>query len=125
MEASLPTFLSTMVSASLLDVEVTLKAACHKVLADTSVDKEERQRRAQGMLMIGQAFSQAKGATPSARGEVEAKSVFEGTMMKTMAKAQGQEVHYDDEFISVSAAAEADAAAGDMESEPEPTAESS
>merc|ERR1719231_1061597 len=98
MEASLPTFLSTMVSASLLDVEVTLKAACHKVLADTSGDKEERQRRAQGMLMMGQAFSNAKGATPSARGEVEAKSVFEGTMMKTMAKAQGQEVHDDDEF---------------------------
>lgn len=110
LQESLPTFLETMVSASLLDVEVTLKAACNKVTADTSVDKEVRIQRAQAMLLLGRAFLQAKGATPSARGEVEAKHVFEGTMMKTMAKAQGQEVNYDEEFIPVS----------EMIQEPEP-----
>ena len=42
---------------------------------------------------------QAKGTSKAARGELEAKQVLEGTMHRTMAKAQGQEVDDDDDFI--------------------------
>jgi len=117
MEQSLPTFLETMVAASLLDVEVTLKAAGKKVLDDTSVEKEVRISRARGMLMLGEAMSKAMGATPAARGEIEAKNLFEGTMMKTMAKAQGQEVHDDDNVYDIHNQAEAEAAEAEVEAE--------
>lgn len=100
LDKSLPTFLDTMVTASLLDVEITCKAACKKVLEDTSVTVEVRKRRAHALLLLGMEMSKATGATKSARGEVEAKQVLEGTMMKTLAKVQGQEVNDDDEFMS-------------------------
>ena len=38
--------------------------------------------------MLGRAMLEGKGATPAARGEIEAKNLFEGTMMKTMAKVR-------------------------------------
>ena len=98
MNNSLPVFMETMVSASLVDVEVTLKQVCKKVLKDTGVDEFKRDRRARAMLLLGLALVKAKGVNKAARGEVEPKSVIEGTMMKTMAKAQGQEVDDDDDF---------------------------
>ena len=98
MNNSLPVFMETMVSASLVDVEVTLKQVCKKVLKDTGVSEAVRDRRAQAMLIMGNKFLLAKGVNKAARGEVEPKSVIEGTMMKTMAKAQGQEVDDDDDF---------------------------
>jgi len=99
MEGSLPVFLSTLVSASLLDVEVTLKMVCKKVLHDHSVDDVARSRRGAALRIIGLAFQKAKGTNKQARGEVDAKHVIEGTMMRTMAKAQGQEVDDDDDFV--------------------------
>mmetsp|Transcript_48320 Transcript_48320/g.61992 ORF Transcript_48320/g.61992 Transcript_48320/m.61992 type:complete len:770 (-) Transcript_48320:234-2543(-) len=101
MEGSLPVFLSALVSASLLDVEVTLKPVLKKVLDDHSVTEEHRTKRARALLMMGTAFVAAVGANKGARGEVEAKHVLEGTMMKTMAKAQGQEVDDDDDYASL------------------------
>lgn len=101
METSLPVFLSALVSASLLDVEVTLKPVLKKVLNDHSVSEEVRTERARGLAVMGTAFVAAKGANKGARGEVDAKHVLEGTMMKTMAKAQGQEVDDDDDYASL------------------------
>ena len=73
--------------------------------------------RARGMLMLGEAMSKAVGATPAARGEIEAKNLFEGTMMKTMAKAQGQEVHDDDNVYDIHNQAETAAAEAEVEAE--------
>lgn len=53
------------------------------------------------MCVIGTKFVSAKGANKAARGEVDAKHVLEGTMMKTMAKAQGQEVDDDDDYMEM------------------------
>jgi hypothetical protein len=96
METSLPVFLETMVAASLLDVEVTLKGVCKRVLNDHGVDEHARAARARGLRKLGRAMEKAVGLNKAARGEVEAKHVLEGTMMRTMAKAQGQEVDDDD-----------------------------
>jgi len=46
---------------------------------------------------MGKAFLAAKGTTKAARGELDPKHVLEGTMSKTMAKAQGQEVDDEDD----------------------------
>jgi len=97
MEGSLPVFMSAMVAASLLDVEVTLKEVTKKVLGDFGVDEATRDNRARALRILGAKFIAAKGTTKAARGEVDAKYVLEGTMMKTMAKAQGQEVDDDDD----------------------------
>lgn len=97
MESSLPVFMQTMVAASLLDVEVTLRDVCKKVLGDHGVPLEQRVLRGHALKLLGRAFLKAKGASKAARGELDAKHVLEGTMSKTMAKAQGQEVHDDDD----------------------------
>jgi hypothetical protein len=101
MESSLPVFMSALVSASLLDVEVTLKPVLKKCLDDHGITEEQRLRRAKGLLIMAGQFIAAKGANKGARGEVDAKHVLEGTMMKTMAKAQGQEVDDDDDFMAM------------------------
>ena len=97
MESSLPVFMQTMVAASLLDVEITLRDVCKKVLGDHGVPLEQRVLRAKALKLLGKAFLKAKGTSKAARGELDAKHVLEGTMSKTMAKAQGQEVHDDDD----------------------------
>ena len=97
METSLPVFMQTMVAASLLDVEVTLRDVCKKVLGDHGVPMEQRVLRAKALRLMGKAFLKAKGPTKAARGELDPKHVLEGTMSKTMAKAQGQEVDDEDD----------------------------
>mmetsp|Transcript_50043 Transcript_50043/g.113605 ORF Transcript_50043/g.113605 Transcript_50043/m.113605 type:complete len:343 (-) Transcript_50043:187-1215(-) len=117
MDQSLPVFLETMVSASLLDVAVTLKEVTKKVLNDHSVSSEDRVKRAKALRVMGKSFARAKGSTKAARGEVAAKSVIEGTMMRTMAKAQGQEVDDGDfaDGMVEAEAAEADEGQGAAE----------
>ena len=97
METSLPVFMQTMVAASLLDVEITLRDVCKKVFGDHGVSLEQRVLRAKALRIMGKAFLAAKGTTKAARGELDPKHVLEGTMSKTMAKAQGQEVDDEDD----------------------------
>ncbi|KAI8612476.1 X-domain of DnaJ-containing-domain-containing protein [Chytriomyces sp. MP71] len=69
LENSLPTLVETMWNITVLDVESTLRKVCFKVLKDSSVSSDERTKRAEGMLMMGQVFS--KKAIPFSAGLTE------------------------------------------------------
>merc|ERR1711924_525627 len=45
---------------SVVDIESTLRSACHKVLYDHSVDVSERLKRAQAMRIVGEVFKAEK-----------------------------------------------------------------
>ncbi|KAJ3351273.1 3-dehydroquinate dehydratase (3-dehydroquinase), partial [Entophlyctis luteolus] len=55
-EENLGTIVETMWNITVLDVEATLRKVCFKVLKDSSVTRDERVARAQGMLMMGEVF---------------------------------------------------------------------
>ncbi|KAJ3027508.1 UNVERIFIED_CONTAM: hypothetical protein HDU68_003696 [Siphonaria sp. JEL0065] len=57
-EENLGTIVETMWNITVLDVESTLRKVCFKVLKDSSVSKEERVKRAEGLLIMGQVFQQ-------------------------------------------------------------------
>jgi hypothetical protein len=54
--------LEVMWSLSVLEIEATLRSACHKALADRSVNKESRKRRAEGLIIMGDIFLQHAGS---------------------------------------------------------------
>ncbi|KAJ3119264.1 hypothetical protein HK100_000394 [Physocladia obscura] len=57
-EENLGTIVETMWNITVLDVESTLRKVCFKVLKDSSVSREERNARAEGLLIMGQIFQQ-------------------------------------------------------------------
>ncbi|KAJ3073745.1 hypothetical protein HDU98_000808 [Podochytrium sp. JEL0797] len=57
-EENMGTIVETMWNITVLDVESTLRNVCFKVLKDSSVTKEERIQRAEGLLIMGNMFQQ-------------------------------------------------------------------
>uniref|UniRef100_A0A7S3K2U7 J domain-containing protein n=1 Tax=Aureoumbra lagunensis TaxID=44058 RepID=A0A7S3K2U7_9STRA len=53
-------FLEVMWRITVVDVESTLRGACHKLLYDHSVDLDTRLRRAKGLIILGEVFSSRK-----------------------------------------------------------------
>lgn len=60
---------------SVVDIESTLRSACHKVLYDHSVDVSERLKRAQAMRIVGEVF----------KAEKSQKGTWQEQMMEQMA----------------------------------------
>ena len=60
---------------SVVDIESTLRSACHKVLYDHSVDVSERLKRAQAMRIVGEVF----------KAEQSQKGTWQEQMMEQMA----------------------------------------
>lgn len=49
-------FLEVMWRISVVDIESTLRSACHKVLYDNGVDFKQRMQRARNLVVLGEAF---------------------------------------------------------------------
>jgi len=56
-QAMMLSFLDVMWKISVVDIESTLRVACHKVLYDHSVDLPTRLRRAKALALVGKAFA--------------------------------------------------------------------
>jgi hypothetical protein len=65
---------------TVVDVEATLRAACHKVLYDTRVDAAARLRRASALLLLGGAFARAAADADHAE-------TWQESLAKTMQQA--------------------------------------
>ncbi len=52
------TLLETLWNYTVVDVEGTIRSVCTKVLKDSSVPFEDRVKRGEGLLMIGQIFKE-------------------------------------------------------------------
>lgn len=59
-EQSLPLMLDAMWAANTLDIEATVRHVCKKVLNDPQATKDVRNRRANGLLQLGNIFYNAK-----------------------------------------------------------------
>merc|ERR1711938_185824 len=57
---------------TVVDVETTLRAACHKVLNDHGAARETRLARARGLAIVGRAFRAAAAASGYSGNAVEA-----------------------------------------------------
>lgn len=73
-------FLEVMWRITVVDVEATLRAACHKVLYDTRVDAAARLRRASALLLLGGAFARAAADADHAE-------TWQESLAKTMQQA--------------------------------------
>ncbi|KAI9342947.1 X-domain of DnaJ-containing-domain-containing protein [Obelidium mucronatum] len=81
-EENLGTIVETMWNITVIDVESTLRKVCFKVLKDSSVSKEERVKRAEGLLIMGHIFQQH--SVPFTKG------LEEMTVKMKMAQAHGE-----------------------------------
>ncbi|KAJ3078677.1 hypothetical protein HDU99_000438 [Rhizoclosmatium hyalinum] len=81
-EDNLGTIVETMWNITVLDVESTLRKVCFKVLKDSSVSKEDRVKRAEALLLMGQCFQQ------------HAKQFTEGLEEMTMKMKMAQAAHH-------------------------------
>eukprot|EP00635_Sarcinochrysidales_sp_CCMP3193_P013881 CAMPEP_0118905434 /NCGR_PEP_ID=MMETSP1166-20130328/9441_1 /TAXON_ID=1104430 /ORGANISM="Chrysoreinhardia sp, Strain CCMP3193" /LENGTH=601 /DNA_ID=CAMNT_0006844705 /DNA_START=68 /DNA_END=1873 /DNA_ORIENTATION=+ len=55
-------FLEVMWRITVVDVESTLRSACHKLLYDHAVDLDARLRRAKALIIVGKAFAKRKNS---------------------------------------------------------------
>ncbi|KAJ3016630.1 UNVERIFIED_CONTAM: hypothetical protein HDU68_012105 [Siphonaria sp. JEL0065] len=67
------TLVDTVWHASVMANESTLRTVCHKVLHDCSVNKQVREKRAEGLLLMGKAFQSVKYTTSEGLNEVSTK----------------------------------------------------
>lgn len=96
-EASLPAFLELAWAINVQDVTRTLTGACNKLFTDNAdvLDTNARVQRAQGVYILGREFyslGEAAG-TNSNNQSIDIKTRAEVAAMKTLAKAQGQEMN--------------------------------
>ena len=64
--------LEVMWRLTVVDVETTLRAACHKVLNDHGAPRETRLARARGLAIVGRAFRAAAAASGYSGNAVQA-----------------------------------------------------
>lgn len=79
-QKSFGSLVETLWSYTVVDVESTLRSVCIKVLKDSSVPKEVREKRAEGLLIMGEIFAQ--------KGQSEEKALEELT-----ARFAGEQIH--------------------------------
>merc|ERR1719148_256925 len=79
--------IETLWNVSVLDIESTLRRACHKLDKDASVSAEVRVSRAKGLWQMGRIFEE-KGVSAE-----EGLAAFEKQMMEGMEVAQNIEKH--------------------------------
>lgn len=86
----MPHVVEAMWSASLIDIESTVKRACKKVLYDKagSAPKAQKVRRAKGLLLLGKIFMDARAKEGQS---TDAMKAFEQAMMATMQRARDAE----------------------------------
>jgi hypothetical protein len=63
--------METLWNYTVVDVESTLRSVCTKVLKDCSVSLEDRIKRAEGLIIIGQVFQSFGRSAEDGLGEVE------------------------------------------------------
>lgn len=63
--------METLWSFTVVDVESTLRSVCTKVLKDSSVPFEDRVKRGEGLLLMGQIFQQSGVSAETGLGELE------------------------------------------------------
>mmetsp|Transcript_52097 Transcript_52097/g.156329 ORF Transcript_52097/g.156329 Transcript_52097/m.156329 type:complete len:792 (-) Transcript_52097:1935-4310(-) len=100
LEESLPAILELAWAVNQRDITRTLKRVCRKLFTDAAVSVEDRQKRAEGVLILGREFyavgrkNGGENLQVSDTGNIKARA--EVAVMTTMAKAQGQEVSEND-----------------------------
>lgn len=124
---TLPAFLEFAWAINKRDIQSTIRAVCKKVFDDSSVSKDLRLRRAEGVRILGREFLSIGKITKKAKpgeGKMDSddiKARVEVATRHTMAMAQGQEVSEDDpeEAIrmakQISLDAKNDASSGEQE----------
>lgn len=98
-EESLPVILDLAWAINMRDIHRTLKHACRKLFTDAAVSMNDREKRAQAILILGRAFCKVGVTSESNTTKVDVadiKARAEIAVMTTMAKAQGQEVNTED-----------------------------
>ena len=63
--------METLWSFTVVDVESTLRSVCTKVLKDSSVSFEDRVKRGEGLLLMGQIFQESGVSAEAGLGELE------------------------------------------------------
>eukprot|EP00566_Odontella_aurita_P005835 CAMPEP_0113541892 /NCGR_PEP_ID=MMETSP0015_2-20120614/9298_1 /TAXON_ID=2838 /ORGANISM="Odontella" /LENGTH=568 /DNA_ID=CAMNT_0000441877 /DNA_START=17 /DNA_END=1726 /DNA_ORIENTATION=- /assembly_acc=CAM_ASM_000160 len=102
LDDTLPAFLEFAWAINKRDIQSTLKAVCKKIFDDSSVSKELRLKRAEGVRILGREFLSIGKITKKCKpggGKMDSNDIkarVEVAARHTMAKAQGQEVSDDD-----------------------------
>jgi hypothetical protein len=70
-EQGLESVLETLWNFTVVDVESTLRGVCTKVLKDSSIPFDDRVKRAEGMLIIGEIFQSLAQSAETGLSELE------------------------------------------------------
>lgn len=100
LEETIPALLELAWAINIRDISRTLKHACNKLFTDAEVPMATRIQRAEAIRLIGEEFftigKSRGGEKYTVKDAADIKARAEVAVMRTMAKAQGQEVSEDD-----------------------------
>eukprot|EP00592_Proboscia_alata_P014724 CAMPEP_0194394398 /NCGR_PEP_ID=MMETSP0174-20130528/123833_1 /TAXON_ID=216777 /ORGANISM="Proboscia alata, Strain PI-D3" /LENGTH=646 /DNA_ID=CAMNT_0039190193 /DNA_START=64 /DNA_END=2004 /DNA_ORIENTATION=- len=107
LEESLPVIIELAWAINNRDISKTLKHTCNKLFTDANVEMKVRYERAEAVRIIGKQFYEVgkdseSNTTTVETGDIKARA--EVAVMRTMAKAQGQDMSEDDTEVMINQA---------------------